>query len=243
MFSHHIHPAIWFRELCLKNGIELTDYQIGQLEKHVALLLDWNKKINLISRKDEQNIWPNHILHCASLLFKFHFPSSTRIIDIGTGGGLPGIPLKIIQPDLNITLLDSTQKKIEAVQQMLHQLGLTGISAVWGRAEEVGKKKEFARKFDVAVSRAVAPLEKLIAWSKPFLRERSGSLISTSAQEQGRRHVYPPALLAMKGGDISSEVEKARRTSQVKQILIENLQYDDVGAISLQDKKVVYIIF
>lgn len=243
MPNHQVHPTIWFRELCLKNGIELTDYQIDLLEKYVALLLDWNKKINLISRKDEPNIWPNHILHCASLLFKFSFPPSTRIIDIGTGGGLPGIPLKIIQPDLEITLLDSTQKKIEAVQQMLSQLRLSGISVVWGRAEEIGKKKEFARKFDIAVSRAVAPLEKLIAWSKPFLRERPGSLISTSTQEQGRRYVSPPALLAMKGGDTSREIEKVRRTSQVKQIVIENLQYDDVGVGALQDKKVVYIIF
>lgn len=234
------HPTIWFREACVKNGVQLSDHQLGQLEKYVALLLEWNKKINLISRKDEQNIWLNHILHCSSLLFKFSFPHSAQVVDIGTGGGLPGIPIKIIRPDLSVTLVDSTQKKIEAIQQMLPQLGLSGISAVWGRAEEIGTKKEFSKRFDVAVSRAVASLRELITWSKPLLKERS-ELLDKTSNEKGRQRISPPALLAMKGGNISSEIEKVRRVKGIKQISVVNLQYDDVGEVSLQDKKVVCI--
>jgi 16S rRNA (guanine527-N7)-methyltransferase len=242
VLNEKIRPAIWFREVCLKNGLWLSDHQLSLLERYAALLLEWNKKINLISRKDEPNIWPNHILHCASLLFKFTFPHSATVVDIGTGGGLPGIPLKIIQPDLRITLVDSTQKKIEAIHHMISYLGLDGISAIWGRAEDVGRKKEFAGKFDIAVARAVAPLRDLIVWSKPFLRKRSGS--KDNSREGGeKRLVSPPALIAMKGGDIAGEIEKAAKATRGMQISIENLQYDEIGIASLQDKKVVYIVF
>jgi 16S rRNA (guanine527-N7)-methyltransferase len=236
------HPVLWFREVCLKNGVQLSDHQLGLLERYVALLLEWNKKINLISRKDEENVWPNHILHSASLLFKFSFPHSAKVVDIGTGGGLPGIPLKIIQPDLNILLIDSTQKKIDAIQHMLAQLGLDRISAIWGRAEDIGKRAEYAGKFDIAVARAVAPLKDLIAWSRPLLKKSFGSRNSPSLSG-GRRPVTPPALIAMKGGDISSEVEKATRAREEIQLFIESLQFDEIGIAALHDKKVIYIAF
>jgi len=90
----------WFRTLCVKNGFIPTDLQLEQLNQYVRLLLDWNKKINLISRKDEENVWTYHILHSISPLFKFRVTEGSRFVDIGSGGGLPGIPLKILRPDI-----------------------------------------------------------------------------------------------------------------------------------------------
>jgi 16S rRNA (guanine527-N7)-methyltransferase len=88
---------IWFRELCLKNGLTLTNKQLEQLDYYVVLLLEWNKKINIISRKDEENVWTYHILHSISPLFKIEIKQNSVIVDIGTGCGFPGIPIKILQ--------------------------------------------------------------------------------------------------------------------------------------------------
>src|SRR5512140_2094922 len=112
-------PAIWFHNICRKNGLNPTDGQIRLLEQYVSYLLEWNQKINLISRKDEEQVWQNHILHSAAPLFKVKLDPNPRIMDLGTGGGLPGIPLKILVPESEFLLVDSTRKKTVAVQDMI----------------------------------------------------------------------------------------------------------------------------
>ena len=241
-----IPPKIWFGNVCSKNDFPVTDAQLDQLEQYVGLLLDWNKKINLISRKDDENIWENHVLHCASLLFKLDFPRSASVIDIGTGGGLPGIPLKILQPDLDVTLLDATQKKITAVREILNKLEMSGISTQWGRAEEIGKRAENKGRFDIAVTRAVAPLGDLVKWSRPFLKTKDDATPGkTTPLGNGGLHlaVTPPALIAMKGGELEQEISATRGDKKIRETKVIDLVFSESEKISLSDKKVVLVYF
>jgi 16S rRNA (guanine527-N7)-methyltransferase len=208
------------------------------LEQYVTLLLGWNKKVNLISRKDEDQVWQNHILHSVSPLFRMRLSDNPRILDMGTGGGIPGIPLKILLPDSEFILLDSTRKKILAVGDMVGALGLSGISAVWGRAEELASQKNLVSHFDYIIARAVAPLNDLIKWSAPFLRRANPDEI---AQPAAPPSVAPPALIALKGGDLDDELSKAKRAHAIRSVEIVNLDFPGSEEISAPDKKVVIV--
>jgi 16S rRNA (guanine527-N7)-methyltransferase len=240
-----MHPErkIWFRELCLKNGLTPTNDQLEQLDYYVVLLLEWNKKINIISRKDEENVWTYHILHSISPLFKIEIKQNSAIVDIGTGGGLPGIPIKILRPDISMLCIDSTGKKINAVSQMINDIKLDNIHALWGRAEEVGSQPEYARKFDFAIARAVAPLKNLLSWSKIFLKSIDQNRITIKTHINGRVDPNPPALLAFKGGDVSEEIEIAKRKHQ--QINTQSIDLIFTGSEQLiaSDKKILVVHF
>jgi 16S rRNA (guanine527-N7)-methyltransferase len=201
-------------ELCAANQLRLSDETQMQLEAYANYLRSWNGKINLISRKDEENIVSRHILHALTLrmpqLSGYDF-ISRRVADVGTGGGLPGIPLKIVTPSLHITLIDSIQKKIAACKDIIERLGLTGISAIAGRAEELAKVLEHARAYDAIVSRAVAPLDELVNWTRGLVKP-GGTLFS------------------LKGGDLTEEIERSRRFACVREIHelpLAIVEYDD----------------
>jgi len=121
---------LWLYTLCKKNSVSITEIQIHRLTLFKNLLLDWNKKINLVSRKNEENIWRGHISLSLSILFKIQFRHEMKILDLGTGGGFPGIPLAIMLPDCAFVLLDSTQKKLTAVQSMADALELKNVKTV-----------------------------------------------------------------------------------------------------------------
>ncbi len=232
-------PALWLRTICRKNGITPTDAQLQLLESYVSLLLEWNKKINLISRKDEAHVWQNHILHSIAPLFKLAFTRKSAVLDLGTGGGMPGIPLKIFLPDSEFVLLDSTRKKVLAVQNMVQELRLPGIRTVWGRAEELGRQENLMSHFDYIVARAVAPLVDLIQWSSPFAKPSSGA-IAPSAEPPV---VVPPALVALKGGDLDDELLNARRARGARVIDVIDLVFAGSEELAASDKKVVVVHF
>jgi 16S rRNA (guanine527-N7)-methyltransferase len=227
-------PEVWFKNVCSQNGLAVDDEKIKLLARYGDLLVEWNKKINLISRKDEANIWKAHLFHAISLLIFLKLPANATILDLGTGGGLPGIPLKILQPDLNITLLDSTKKKIDAVTDMVQKLELTSVSTVWGRAEEIALKPEYNHKVAIVIARAVAPLKDLVKWSLPFLNERSGKLTHSLAA---------PALITLKGGDLQNEIVEIQNHKRIKNIRIIDLVFKDLILPELQDKKIVVVEF
>ena len=239
----YLEKKIWFRELCVKNGFALTNEQLEQLDYYVVLLLEWNKKINIISRKDEENVWTYHILHSISLLFKIEIKQNSAIVDIGTGGGLPGIPIKILRPDLSMLCIDSTGKKIKAISQMISDIKLNNIHALWGRAEEVGSQPEYATKFDFAIARAVAPLKDLLYWSKTFLKSIDQNRFAVKTHMNGRVDLNPPALLAFKGGDLIEEIEFAKR--KFPQIDIQSIDLTFTGSEQLvaSDKKILVVHF
>lgn len=233
-------PSIWFRNICRKNHLLVDDGQMELLERYVARLLDWNRKINLISRKDEENVWQSHILHSISPLFRIRLTPNPVILDLGTGGGMPGVPLKIMLPESQFLLVDATQKKIAAVQDILVSLGIGGIEALWGRAEDVVNRKDLQSHFEYIVARAVAPLKDLVRWSLPFLRTN----IRNAPPEAGElRHLAPPALIALKGGELSDEIAMANRLNGVESIDVENLVFDGSEELTATDKKVVIVKF
>ena len=126
-------PPQEFRRICRRNGLDLSDSQIILLTRFVDGVLEWNSKINLISRRDQENIWFSHVLHSLTPLFYIGFSDGLRVLDLGTGGGFPGIPLAIARPDLEVVLLDSIRKKTLVVQDLVDRLGLTGVSVWTGR--------------------------------------------------------------------------------------------------------------
>ncbi len=233
-------PAIWFYNICRKNGLVPTDSQIQLLDQYVGYLLEWNHKINLVSRKDEEQVWQNHILHSVSPLFKLKLDVKPHIMDLGTGGGLPGIPLKILLPESEFIVVDSTRKKVLAVQDMIDRLGLKGVTAIWGRAEELVSQKNLISHFDYIVARAVAPLKDLIKWSVPFVRSNRSN---ETTQSTPLPKVPAPALIALKGGDLEDELAKAKRGDVIRSVDVIDLVFPGSEEISSGDKKIVVVRF
>jgi 16S rRNA (guanine527-N7)-methyltransferase len=237
--------SLFVRTICAQNGLQLSNEQLRQLDEYAVRLLEWNKKINLISRCDEENFWTRHILHCISLMFKIEFSEGARILDLGTGGGLPGVVLKIARPDLLLTLLDSTQKKINVVKDLLGSLGLAGIDAVWGRAEDLGKQREHAGQYDIVVARGVAALKNLALWSYPFLEINALEVNSRRVNAPGstKKRINGRTLLAFKGGDVDDEIREIRKHPNVGPISTIELTLNGSTQLDDRDKKIVIVEF
>ena len=239
----HSEKKLWFRTLCIRNGFMLTDLQLEQLDQYVNLLLDWNKKINLISRKDEENIWTYHILHSVSPLFRVKLMEASRIVDIGTGGGLPGIPLKILRPDISLLCLDATRKKANAVLEMVEDLKIKNVKVLWGRAEEIGIQPEHLHKFDFAIARAVCQLNELISLSINFLKKQSYSGSLENTVSGNLIEPKPPALIAFKGGDLTQEIDMAKRQHPRVNINSVDLTFTGSEQLIASDKKILIVHF
>ncbi|AXY77586.1 16S rRNA (guanine(527)-N(7))-methyltransferase RsmG [Paraflavitalea soli] len=171
------------------------DFTPAQLEQFAALeplYTDWNSKINVISRKDMESLYEKHVLHSLSIAAAFEWAPGTEVVDLGTGGGFPGIPLAIFYPEVRFHLVDSIGKKIKVVQAVSEGLGLTNVTAQHSRIEDIKN-----RKFDFVVSRAVAPLQHLWQWSRPLLKKPSAT--------QHRN----PGLICLKGGDLAAEISES----------------------------------
>src|SRR6201994_1006638 len=153
-------------EVVLRFFDELSADETRQLTALGDLYKEWNAKINVISRKDIDALYEKHVLHSLAIAAAFSLPKGMEVIDIGTGGGFPGIPLAIFFPDQHFHLVDSIGKKIKVVEAVRDAIGLQNVSTRHGRAEEIKD-----RKFDCVVSRAVAPLKDLWSWSRPLLRK------------------------------------------------------------------------
>jgi 16S rRNA (guanine527-N7)-methyltransferase len=167
---------------------DLTEQQTQQFEQLGPVYKEWNQKINVVSRKDIDHIYDHHILHSTAIAKFIHFKEGSRILDLGTGGGLPGIPLAILFPDCHFTLIDGTRKKIMVVNEIVDTLGLSNVTAMQKRAEELKKK------FDFVVCRAVASLDKLVMWSENLIDQR-------------QQNAWPNGLITLKGGNITEEMK------------------------------------
>ena len=194
---------------------DLSEKQISQFSKLKDLYTYWNDKINVISRKDIENIYLRHILHSLAIAKFINFKNGTTVLDLGTGGGFPGIPLSIIFPNTNFILSDSIKKKILVVNEVVKQLGLENVKSEWSRAENLNQK------YDFLVTRAVAKMPKIIEWSKGNFNPISINDISNG-------------IIALKGGDVTEEL---LRIEQKKIVDIKNF-FDNHYFI---DKKIVYV--
>jgi 16S rRNA (guanine(527)-N(7))-methyltransferase GidB len=231
---------IWFRSLAKKNGISITDIQLVRISRYAELLEDWNKSINLVSRKDVENIWSTHLLLSMAFLFKIEFVGGARVLDLGTGGGLPGIPMSIIRTDVSFVLLDSIRKKTRAVEEMVASLGLPNVSVVCSRAEDLNKLKNYQNTFDAVIARAVSGLDNLVRWGMPFLKKNAtpGML---SVIHNRRIALDSPALITMKGGETGVEIERTMR--HFPEVKIHSMDLVFKGSETLQniDKKLILV--
>lgn len=153
---------------CLELGIHLTDTQVNQFETYYELLVEWNKVMNLTGITEYDEVMQKHFVDSLSIVKAADLGQCKKVLDMGTGAGFPGIPIKIVYPYLEVVLLDSLNKRIKFLNEVIGKLGLSGITAIHGRAEDYAKQKEYREMFDLCVSRAVANLASLSEYCIPY---------------------------------------------------------------------------
>ncbi|HEX8331968.1 MAG TPA: 16S rRNA (guanine(527)-N(7))-methyltransferase RsmG [Segetibacter sp.] len=178
-------------EVIFKYFSDFTEKQLQQFCALQALYTDWNNKINVISRKDIDSLYLKHVLHSLAIATIIEFKPGTQIIDIGTGGGFPGVPLAIFFPEVEFHLVDSIGKKLKVVEAVKDELKLTNLTTQHTRAEEIKD-----RQFEFVVTRAVAPLKDLWYWSNRMIAKKS-------------RNTLLNGLISLKGGDLGQEISES----------------------------------
>lgn len=191
-------------------GLPLTEEIEGKFSVYLTKLLQWNRRLNLVSSRDEQRIVERHFLESLGLLSVIDFPTKGWVLDLGTGAGFPGLPLKILRPDLVLTLLDSTRKKTLFLKDVVRTLGLKEVAIIWARAEQINEHRQYRGKYDIVLARAVASLEKLVDWGFPFLRR----------DPNGQRGM----LVIMKGSTFAEELHRLQRRQRHK-IVVRLIDY------------------
>lgn len=205
-------------ELIEKYFNNLTQNQKQQFSQLGNLYKEWNDKINVISRKDIDNIYLHHVLHSLAIAKVIDFQKGSQVLDLGTGGGFPGIPLAIMFPEVNFTLIDGTRKKIKVVNEVANAIDLSNAKGLHVRAEE------HKVKYDFVVTRAVALVEKLVGWTHNLIHD-------------DHQNIMPNGIIALKGGNVKKEIKQAP-----------NKVFADIYPISdifseeyFEEKSVIYI--
>lgn len=204
------------------NGIVLEKKQIDQIERYAKELVYWNEKVNLISRKDEENVLERHILHSLALLKYVDIPKKSRCLDIGTGGGLPGIPLSIACDDIFMLMVDSIGKKAKLTDMFAKHTGLRNISAMNTRTELLAKEKKYISSFDFIFARAVTRTADIMSWSEKLLKPK------------GKYVLY-------KGGDISQELMVAKEKFPDFEYQVIDIDFFGFPVFKAEEKKVLII--
>jgi 16S rRNA (guanine527-N7)-methyltransferase len=203
-------------QIILKYFPNLTEQQQQQFSQLMPLYSEWNEKINVISRKDMDNFYERHVLHSLAIAKIILFQPSTQILDIGTGGGFPGIPLAIMFPKTHFHLVDSIGKKIKVVHEVVQSLHLKNVTASHARAESLKGQ------YDFVTARAVAPVSDLINWTKHLIKKDSFNAL-------------PNGWLFLKGGDLSEELNPYKQQTTIH--LIQDFFSEDF----FKGKAIVYI--
>lgn len=211
------------RQFFWENGLSHDEYQLERLAHFAELVVKKNQKVNLISRRDEKNIIENHVF-ISSFISEFFPTNMNYFLDIGTGGGFPGIPLAITRPMLRGVLVDSTAKKVNAVDEFINKLKLSNVVAENSRVESPEFKEKYANKFDLIVSRGTVPLIILFRYAIPLIKEKA-------------------YLVAVKGGQLEEEYKTAevKYKSYIKKSTIFELSYKPTNIKNKKGKKLVFL--
>jgi 16S rRNA (guanine527-N7)-methyltransferase len=219
-------------EIVYRYFSDFTAEQIHQLRTLEAVYQEWNTKINVISRKDIGSLYEKHVLHSLSIAAVFSFPPGAEVIDIGTGGGFPGIPLAIFFPEASFRLVDSTAKKLKVADAVAEALSLKNILTQHIRAEEIRGKK-----FDIAISRAVAPLKDLWSWTRPLLKPQNMTSGGHDREAGPSGLVRASGLICLKGGNLAAEISESGTRPLVHGI------YDLFPEESFREKYILQVPF
>ncbi len=205
-------------------SLTFSERQIKQFEDYYCILIEWNHVMNLTAITEYEEAVEKHFIDSLSIINAVDFSEIFNIIDIGTGAGFPGIPLKIAFPDINITLLDSLNKRVKFLNEVIEQLGLNNINAIHGRAEDYAKQKEYREQYDLCVSRAVANLSTLSEYCLPYVKING-------------------LFIPYKSGDIDVELEKSEHAVSilggvVSDVIRFQLPGTDIGRSFVKIKKI-----
>ena len=211
------------KKIFFENEIHHDQYQLERMARYADLVIKKNQIVNLISRKDEEKIIENHIF-ISALISEYMPDKITNFLDIGTGGGFPGIPLSIIRPMMRGVLVDSTAKKIDAVSEFIKTLKLSKLKAENSRVENDEFKTKYANKFDLIVSRATVPLIILFRYALPLIKDKA-------------------YIMTIKGGDLSEEfrMAKTKYGAYIKKHTTFELAYKPTNVRNIKDKKLVLL--
>lgn len=201
---------IQFWTILSANGIVLDQKQRERIERYANELLHWNSKVNLISRKDEDMILESHILHSLSILKYVDLDGKYECMDLGSGGGLPGIPITIASPKINMLLLDSIKKKMKVTEMLAQHTQLRNIKSKAERVEVIANEKEYQKKFDFVFARGVARLNLIQSWVSPLLKDTG-------------------KIVLLKGGELDEEINEAKKHNKslrVEQYDLDLIAYD-----------------
>lgn len=209
-----------FWTIASANGIVLDKEQIERIERYTRELIYWNKQVNLISRKDEENVLGNHILHSISVLKYIDIPAKSRCLDIGTGGGLPGIPIAIATGNIYMLLVDSIAKKIKITNMLAKHTGLRNIEAVSIRVENLAQNNKYINHFDFVFARAVTKISDLLSWTHTLAKKSAN-------------------FVFYKGGDISDEIAIAQKKFPNYNFTTINIDLHGYRKFKEDEKKIV----
>jgi len=197
---------------------ELSQEQTKQLHLLGPCYIDLNAKINVISRKDIESLYLKHVLHSLSIARFLQFKPGSKVLDLGTGGGFPGIPLSILFPETNFLLIDGTAKKIKVVNEVKESLGLENVAGLHKRAEELKMQ------FDFVLARAVTRLDKLLLWTNKLI-------------DPTNKHARPNGLITLKGGDLKEEIKEVSKSNYVEQKNISDYFSEEF----FETKSIIYV--
>ena len=186
-------------------GFDPTDEQIAKFERYYDLIIEWNQKINLTAITEYRDVMIKHFLDSVSIIKAVDMSNVSSLIDVGTGAGFPGIPIKIMFPDIKITLLDSLKKRLNVLDLIIDEINLHDINTVHGRAEDIARLPEHREKYDICVSRAVANLSTLSELCIPFVK-LNGKFVSYKSEKAADELEEAKNAIMLLGGKVSSTV-------------------------------------
>ena len=205
-------------------GLNLTEDQISAFNKYYELLYEWNKKINLTAITEPKDVAIKHMVDSLSCFKADLFKENTSLIDVGTGAGFPGLPLKIFYPSLKLTLLDSLNKRVKFLQLVVDELGLKDVEVIHARSEEAARNKIYREKFDLATARAVARLPIICEYCLPFVKD-GGTFIALKGRQYEEEATQAQKAIKILGGEIADimpvklpEIDDKRAVIYIKKI-------------------------